>query len=278
MAGEDVSPNETPLRTSHIIHEHDSSINAFAHALRLAVAFQGTIEIVDVRPHSDDVPDFSVRSMYEKWGWLPESSSRDAVSGLGISVKKLRASNNYKKVIKKRFTKHDNDLLVIGLNPRRTFGRLFGSDLTSFLVNTFRQTTLYIPEDCRGFVDFDTGDIRLDTILLPTADFPFAFDGLMFLSKTLPLLKSSPQIIGIHDGRSFPEVTIPNNLMPYWQEETYSENIVSLINRQTEARKADLIVMTTNGRDTLPQKITGSITEQVLKHVTCPVLAVAVPQ
>jgi nucleotide-binding universal stress UspA family protein len=37
---------------------------------------------------------------------------------------------------------------------------------------------------------------------------------------------------------------------------------------------ADLVVMTTNGRDTLHQALAGSTTERVLRKAKCPVLAV----
>jgi len=38
----------------------------------------------------------------------------------------------------------------------------------------------------------------------------------------------------------------------------------------------DLIVMTTQGRTTLPKKIMGSVTEQVLHASPCPVLSIPV--
>ena len=38
--------------------------------------------------------------------------------------------------------------------------------------------------------------------------------------------------------------------------------------------EANLIVMTTNGRDTLDQALKGSTTERVLRKAKCPVLAV----
>ena len=41
-----------------------------------------------------------------------------------------------------------------------------------------------------------------------------------------------------------------------------------------EQLDADLIIMATNGRDTLHQALAGSTTERVLRKATCPVLAV----
>jgi nucleotide-binding universal stress UspA family protein len=59
-----------------------------------------------------------------------------------------------------------------------------------------------------------------------------------------------------------------------WRTDLAGGEPVDAILGAAEADKADLIVMTTNGRDTLGQALAGSTTERVLRRSVCPVLAV----
>ena len=56
--------------------------------------------------------------------------------------------------------------------------------------------------------------------------------------------------------------------------ELRSGDVPETILTAASERAADMIVMTTNGRDTLGQVLRGSTTERVLRAAKCPVLAV----
>ena len=80
----------------------------------------------------------------------------------------------------------------------------------------------------------------------------------------------------MHVGTSFPEVETTNVPSVTWRHELRGEPLVETICAFADQVRADLLVMATNGRDTIPQKIIGSNTEQVLRTVSCPVLSVSV--
>ncbi|MBD3391577.1 MAG: hypothetical protein GF418_05965, partial [Chitinivibrionales bacterium] len=88
----------------------------------------------------------------------------------------------------------------------------------------------------------------------------------------------TPQVVGLHVGEMFPYIS-PSSM----EGLSFTERCVQPVD-QTVAHaiavaayeeKADVIVMSTNGRDTFSQRIVGSITERVLRESPCPVLAVA---
>jgi nucleotide-binding universal stress UspA family protein len=59
-----------------------------------------------------------------------------------------------------------------------------------------------------------------------------------------------------------------------WQSLLGHGEPVESILAAADKLEANLIVMTTNGRDTLDQALLGSTTERVLRKANCPVLAV----
>ena len=59
-----------------------------------------------------------------------------------------------------------------------------------------------------------------------------------------------------------------------WNMELRPGEPVETILTAAEEHAAELIVMTTNGRDTINQVLAGSTTERVLRSAKCPLLAV----
>ncbi len=261
----------------YAVHDQIDSTASFAHALGLAYASRGDIEIVDVRKHKPEESAVGVRTLFERWGILPEGSERDEVSHLGLRVKKITRIGDSRAEIGKRLLRHQHDLLVIGTAQRRGLRALFGQDLADQLAQSFRQTTLFVPQNARPFVDPDTGVIQLERILAPVAEAPSIEPGLDLLRKILGFLPSSnPSVTGLHIGPQFPFISASRLEGVSWNEELLEGPVAASIIEAAERMQADLVLMTTNGRDTLSQRVVGSVTEQVLKSVRCPVLAVSI--
>jgi nucleotide-binding universal stress UspA family protein len=275
--------NNFSLRIIHPIHEHSSGdLVAFKHALALALAASGDIEIIDIRNSHDRYEGFSVRDVLENWGILPPNSERSDVGKLGLKVTKIVKKGEAKRIVGHRMEKHAHDMLVIGTHQRRGPHSLFGQDLAEYLADTFRQTTLYIPSDSHPFVNPDTGEVSLKKILIPVAQDPPPDLAFHFLHMLLHVFKrDSAEVLGLHcgdasRGETFPEMS-PEVLTGFsWKQLCATEPIVSAITGAAESNGADLIIMTTQGRNTLPKKIMGSITEQVLHASPCPVLSIPV--
>ncbi len=266
------------LKIIHPIHE-DSTIakTAFAHALAMAHSGNGELEIIDVRDSRERRKDFSVRTLFEKWSVLKPNSERSDVAKLGLKITKIIKRGQPKKIIGHRMEKHRHDLLVIGTQRHRGISKFFDANLADYLANEYRQTTLYIPENSRFFVDENNGNIALHTILLPVAKHPSADYALGRLQSLLSIFaQPGATIIGLHCGEQFPsfENIIPQSMII--EKKLTPLPVVKNIIKTARERNVDLIVMATQGRNTFPKKIIGSLTEQVLADAPCPVLSIPV--
>lgn len=266
------------LRIIHPIHKQSDLLAPFCHALVLASASKGELEIIDVRKERERSEHVSIRKVFEQWHLLPPGSSREDVGKLGIRVKKIVKDGGMKKEISKRLRRRQHDILVIGIKAATGITRLFGQDLTDYLVQYFRQTTLYIPSGAKSFVDEKTGSVTLKKIVIPVADDPSPEPSFHLLQRLISVFPDqSPHVRGLHIGEIFPHISAASLEGISWEEECIREGaIVPSVIAMARKEDADLIVMSTNGRDTFQQKVIGSITEQVLAQAPCPVLAVAV--
>jgi nucleotide-binding universal stress UspA family protein len=259
------------------LHEQADPAVSFAHALGLAYASRGDLEIIDVRGRNRGVREIGVRDVLEQWGILQTGSDRADVARLGLRVKKISRLGEGRKEIGKRLLRHQHDMMVIGVGERRGLGLFWGQDLADHLAQSYRQTTLFVPRQARPFVNVATGIVKLENILVPVAESPRAEAGLELLRKMLAAFPSeTPKVTGFHAGAAFPFVSASWLEGLSWREMVREGPVASTIVKAANDIRADLVVMTTNGRDTLSQRIIGSVTEQVLRAVKCPVLAVAV--
>jgi nucleotide-binding universal stress UspA family protein len=278
MPHTDPGVNGFPLKIIHPVHEHISDgTSAFAHALALAYASRGEIEIVDLRDHNKDYQPQSVRALLEKWGHLQPNSDRSDVHKIGLRVTRIVKKGKAKRVISGRMEKHRHDILVIGTNEHHVLGTLFGHDLAEYLADAFRQTTLYVPTRAKPFVNPETGEISLGNILIPVPDAVFARSAFAFCKTLLAVFPTAkPVIFGLHCGESFPELPEAVVKSLGLQTRIASGSVVAAITGAAQEIDADLIIMATAGRNTFPKKLIGSNTEQVLHRALCPVLSVPV--
>ncbi len=264
-----------PMMVIYAVHERDTIPVTFAHALKIAYASRGNLEIIDVRKRHDH-DDIQVRRVLERWGVLSEGSQREDVLKAGLHIKKIAKQGDSRKEIGERLMRHRRDIMVIGTEKRRS--NLFGNELVKYLSNTFRQTTLFVPANAKPFVDAQTGEVSLKRVLVPVADNPSpepSFELLQRMSRIFS--KQQIEVIGLHFGPTFPFISASSLEGFIWREILRNESFsASSIFKTAQTEDVDLIVMSTAGRDTLSKKIIGSTMEQVLRNSNCPVLAVAV--
>jgi len=263
--------DESSISVIHPVHDPSNLMKPFVHALKLAVATRGELEIVDVRSEEEATEHVGVRAVLEKWGILPTGAHRSDVIDIGLRVKKVVREGNKKKEIIKRIRRHHHDILVIGTKSSPV---IFTHSLAEYLADYFHQTTLFIPSNAHPFVDVDTGAVKLDQILIPVSEPDVqntAFAALRRIMNVFPGIK--PRIIGVHAGTVFPEIPADFTAGLEFIQELKNEPAVSAIVATAQERKPDLIIMATNGRDTISQKLIGSNTEQVVRHSPCPVLS-----
>jgi nucleotide-binding universal stress UspA family protein len=261
------------LKVIHPIHECVNAGVPFVHALKLAVASLGKLEILDLRGREED--DLGVRAYLEKWGLLPRGAHRHDVQKIGLKVTKVIKHGNEKKELSKRMEKNNYDVLVLGTKSHTPILHVFGPDLIEYLAAHFRKTTLYVPDSARPFVDPETGKVLLQKVLVPVASSPSSDRAFIYLHRLLKIFPgTAPEIIGLHCGNTFPSISAALLKDLSWTQTLSSGSAAMTILETARRQNVDLIIMATKGRDTFTKKILGSVTEQVVRSATCPVLSV----
>jgi len=137
--------------------------------------------------------------------------------------------------------------------------------------------TLFVPSHTSGFVDGDTGRVTLDRILIPFNHRPRSRPAVELARSFVRALDDDGGVFDLlHVGEKgkAPAVDIPDEIG--WTSEKHYENgdVVDAILRVAEKNNAELIVMTTTGRDGILDRLRGTMTEQVVRGANCPVLAI----
>ena len=274
-------PSTTILQ--HVLHPSDfsaASETAFAHALKAALVAKASLTILHVSPGGEqnwtEFP--GVRQTLERWGLLPKNSPRSAVPELGINVRKIIAKDKdpVKSVL--GFLDHEpNDLIVLATQQDKGRVRWLETSVAEPVARKSRQMTLFIPAGVKGFVSFQDGSVSLKNILIPVAPVPDpqpSIHAAVRIAQRLNCPAGRFSILYVGDASGMPEVSCPD--VPGWQWTKVSKqgDITQVILETARATEADLIVMSTEGRNGFLDALRGSHSEQVLRHSSCPLLAI----
>ncbi len=272
------SPALSPL-IGTVLHPSDfseASTVAFAHALKATLVAKGKLallHITDDRPHEwADFP--GVRETLERWKLLPAGSAREAVVDLGIDVAKVigRGPNPVQGVLG-YLEEHPVDLIVLATN-HRGFDWLQQST-SEPLARKAGEMTLFVPAGGHGFVSLTDGSISLRNILIPIAATPRPEPAIAGAARLIQQLKcESGQITLLHVGDDEPSVTTPDVPGWTWQNARKQGNVIDVILETAREMSADLIVMSTDGRNGFLDMLRGSHSERVLRKSPCPLLAI----
>jgi nucleotide-binding universal stress UspA family protein len=263
-----------------VVHPTDFSpagLDAFAHALRLAVAAKSDFYILHIAgetEQADSVQFPRVRETLAAWGMIAPDAPQSAVaSELGLRVKKaIIGSDDPVSGVEAFVERHQCDLLVLMTHARSAPQRWLRGSVAEAAARQAHAPTLFLREDQRGFVDRETGAISLQTILLPIDGAVAYQDACRWVAAFERLAGSSARIHLLHVGTSTPANASECEGTIDVREGPVIETIISV----AEEIGADLVAMPTAGRHGLFDALRGSVTERVLREAPCPVLAVPV--
>lgn len=267
----------------HATDFSDASYRAFAHALAIAVLRQTQLTILHVGKGTgveDDWTSFpQVRETLERWRLLEPGSPRSAIfDELNVIVRKRTVRGWSPIRATRQFLNEDpHDLVVLATEGSE--GRpdwLHRSDAEA-IARGSGAMTLFVPSRAnRGIVSLEDGELNLKNILVPVDGIINCTAAIQFASRAADIIGGGDVMITMfHVGEQMP--SLPK--LPEGSGWTYRKLLrrgqpVEAILAAAESLDADLIVMATNGRDTLDQALLGSTTERVLRKANCPVLAV----
>jgi nucleotide-binding universal stress UspA family protein len=272
------------VSTMRIFHPTDlgsGSATAFLHALRLAVDTRSTITIMHVASHEGDT-EWSempgVRSTLSKWGLVQGEHDMEGLKRLGVSVRKVivdgadPVANSLK-----HLTKHPTDLVVLATHQRDGGFGWFKRKVAEPIARGAAEPTLFVPYDRKGFLNGTSGVVSLRKVLVPVASDPPPVKALALFAKLAAAMGQSQGVLTllhVGDDTSRPAVDTPT--IPGWTVEQVVRQgeVVDTIVETATATQSDLLVMATKGHEGFLDALRGSNTEQVLRAVPCPVLAV----
>jgi nucleotide-binding universal stress UspA family protein len=262
-----------------IVHPTDfSSANepAFAHALRLAVAARSALHILHIEQDGEETewdrfP--RVRKLLTQWGMLEAGAPESAVeSRLGVRlIKAAVESDDVVEAVGAYAERHLADLLVMMTHESSWMRRLLEGSLAEAAARLTHAPALFLKEGQHGFVDLNTGKVRLNRVMMPVAADISPMHAWGIASDAVRALEPMAQFQLIHVGDTLPTF---GNLLPHVElrEGPVVETILAFANEIGP----DLIVMATEGHHSLFDDLRGNTTEQVVREAPCPVLAIPV--
>ncbi len=263
----------------HVVHPSDfseASRVAFAHALKAALIAKGKLSLIheteDVERDWSEFP--SAQEMLERWGVLPAGSKPEAVENLGIDVAKvIGSSGDPVKGVLAYLEEHGADLIVLA-TCHHGFDWLHKS-ISEPVARRSREMTLFVPANVRGFISPEDGSVSLRNILIPVAETPSSHPAILGAARWVRQLRCERgHVTLLHVGDKDPAPETPSIPGWGWRRLCKKGDVIEVILETAQQTEADLIVMSTDGRNGFLDAVRGSHSERVLRHAPCPLLAI----
>ena len=268
-----------------IVHPTDfseASAEAFAHALRIAIAAKGTLTILHVAadPSLDEWSSFPhVRQTLAAWGLMKGTESTAEIQAkTGVKVVKVAMMPQSPiDAILGFLGKHPADLMVLATEARQGVARWLHGSVAEQLARHAKAPTLFVSANARGFVDPARGEVHLRHVLIPVDHEPKpakAIAAITGFARLMAGVDAEPRLL--HVGKEPPKVerhAEPNRPLPVALRHG---DVLDAILDVANDWPADLIGMATAGHHGFLDALRGSTTERALRRAPCPVLAVPV--
>ena len=274
-----------PSAMISIFHPTDFSPEsevAFAHALKLAVITNSALRIMHVEPQVSDVDwqSFpSVRATLARWG-VQTSKSSGEDGGLHIN-KILTYREDPAASILQELRSNPADLIVLATHQHDTLDRLLGNTVAEPIARQSHARALFIPAGIPGFVELETGTVRLQQILIPVDHHPSpqsAVDAAAALALALGETHLTFRLLHVGDQQNMPPVKVPAQPGWIWEKIAREGDVVEQILTAVSEYSTDLLVMSSQGQQGFLDTLLGSTTQQVLGRARCPVFAIPTEQ
>jgi nucleotide-binding universal stress UspA family protein len=268
-----------------VLHPTDfseSSLVAFHHALKTAMLARTRLTLLHVAGGTEsqwsDFP--GVRETLERWGALPKGSEKSDVGKLGIEASKVMATEGEPVDAVLRYLEHNpTDLIVLSTSQRGGRVPWLGKSVSGPVTRKAGEMTLLIPGDVEGFVSAEDGSVTLKNILVPIARSPRPEPALNAASRFVAKL-NAPEgtftVLHVGDSNTMPALRYPEVPGWTWKKEIRSGEVIENIVKTAKDREADLIIMSTDGRNGFLDGLRGSHSERVLRYGAAPLLTVPV--
>jgi nucleotide-binding universal stress UspA family protein len=264
----------------------DTSHNAFGYALALSLLHKTKLTLLHVGDAHRGVEGWTkfppVRQTLERWGLLEPGSPRSAVfEKFSVRVKKVGINDRRPaRAIVRYLDEHPSELLVLGTEPREGLPRWTEPSVAEAAAEKSTTPSLFVPAGARGFVDSDSGKLNLRRILVPVSGEDNPESAMAVATRAAFLMRADEsekvEVIVLHvgDPAGAPEMQIPDTTFCNFKSELRQGKVADEIVAAATEHEIDLIVMMTNGQNSLIDVVKGSNTQQVLRRSPCVLLAI----
>ena len=266
-----------------VLHPTDfseSSLVAFHHALKAAMSAKSRLTLLHVASDAEWSKFPGIRETLERWGVLPDGSPKSAVGELGITASKVVANEGEPVDAVLHFLeRHPADLIVLATSRRGSHVPWLGKSVSAPVTRKAGEMTLLIPGDAKGFVSGEDGSVKLNKILIPIASSPRPEPALKAAARFVRKLncpEGTFTVLHVGDSNSMPALHYPEVEGWTWKKELRTGEVIEGIVNTAKSVEADLIVMSTDGRNGFLDALRGSHSERVLRYCAAPLLTVPV--
>ena len=270
-------PYESVFHPSDFSHESEV---AFCHALKLALASGSALTLLHAGEETEaawqDFP--GVRDTLVRWALIAAGSHRGEVLKLGISVDKVVSRfRNPVEATRRYLEGHPTDLIVLAAHAHNERMSWLSHSKAEPIARESHTPTLFIPQDCDGFVGMQDGAVNLTNVLVPIAHDPRPGAAIVATARMIESLGAGPgtiHLLHVGPAGTMPALDLPECPNWTWNRIERTGSIVDAILAVNSEIDGDLIAMSTAGHHGFLDALRGSTTERVLRHVKTPLLAV----
>lgn len=257
---------------------------AFRMALRLCVDHHAKLTVLHVGPEDrDEVPwgRFpKVRKTLESWGLLPTGSTpEDVWTRLDISIEK-RAIHGADALqgVRKYMELHSTELIVMSTEGRSALAQLLSPSVAEPIAAGTEAPSLLMPNGRPAPLRASDGALQISNILMPIGrgidhTRALALAAGLALHSCEPVVSITLLHVGTDDAW-LSHLTVLEDARIHWNRMVRSGSVVETVLTVAQELNAGLVVMATNGHDSLLDRLAGTRTEQILRALQRPVLAV----
>jgi nucleotide-binding universal stress UspA family protein len=168
------------------------------------------------------------------------------------------------------------DLLVVSTHRMSGFRRLMKGSVSEAIALNATCPTLFLPIGGQGFID-DRGALTIHAALIPigsTESAQRAIAGVTDLAHRCGITQLAIHLLHVGDGAVFEHLTLPDDARWQWHAHHATGDLSQVIRQTREAVNANLVVMATEGHNSVSDFFRGSHTEQLIRVSECPVMSI----
>lgn len=171
------------------------------------------------------------------------------------------------------------ELIVVGTHQWKGFSRAVRGSTSEAVAIQGLAPTLVLPIGEPGFIDEQTGEITLRKVLIPVGDdeeSTAAIKALTVLLERFKLHDLDLYLLRVGGDKVPDELLAPEGPQWRWQVVERPGNPVDGIVSACDELDCDLVVMASRGQDGFLDMLRGTQTQQVMRKVSRPLLAIPV--